>query len=120
MPTTQSLKASDDALSVRLSNNIATRRRALDLTQAQLAERLGIDTETLSRFERGKHVPSLKTLERMAEQLRTTIGDLLEENPSHVDEEAQAVSAWFAALKPDDKKFVQKLLKQICDHLATK
>ena len=69
----------EDALAVRLSRNIAGRRRALDLTQAQLAERLGVDTETLSRFERGKHLPSLATLERLAEQLQTTVAVLLDE-----------------------------------------
>jgi len=55
----------EDALAVRLSRNIASRRRELNLTQAQLAERLCVDTETLSRFERGKHLPSLATLETL-------------------------------------------------------
>ena len=74
----------EDVLAVRLSRNIASRRRELNLTQAQLAERLCVDTETLSRFERGKHLPSLATLERLAEQLQTTVAVLLEETTPQV------------------------------------
>jgi transcriptional regulator with XRE-family HTH domain len=61
-------ETADLPLSVRLSRNISARRRSLGLTQAQLAERLGVDTETLSRFERGKHLPSLSTLERLGKR----------------------------------------------------
>lgn len=53
-------------LAVRLSRNMTARRHALGLTQAQVAERLCLDTETVSRFERGKHLPSLVTLERLS------------------------------------------------------
>jgi transcriptional regulator with XRE-family HTH domain len=74
----------------RLSRNITARRRALALTQAQVAERLGLDTETVSRFERGKHLPSLITLERLARVLVTTVGELLAEEP----------------IKPDDQSFI--------------
>ena len=77
----------DDALAVRLSRNIASRRRELNLTQAQLAERLCVDTETLSRFERGKHLPSLATLERLAAQLQTTVAILLEETRCQVPDD---------------------------------
>lgn len=37
----------------RLGQQIAARRKAMDLTQDQLAERLEVDAETISRFERG-------------------------------------------------------------------
>lgn len=106
-------------LSSRLSRNIAERRRALGLTQAQLAERLGVDTETLSRFERGKHLPSLLTLERLASLLMLTMGELLAEQPSVADDDAITMTAWVAALSPADRAFVRQLVKQCCDHLAT-
>lgn len=105
-------------LAGRLGRNLATRRKELQLTQAQVAERLGVDTETLSRFERGKHLPSLLTLERLARMLRTTCGALLGETPPPPSSDAQNVDAWLAGLGEDDAAFAKRMLKACCDHLA--
>jgi transcriptional regulator with XRE-family HTH domain len=105
-------------LTARLSTNISTRRRALGLTQAQLAERLGVDTETLSRFERGKHLPSVTTLERLALLLLTTVGELLAEKQQAADDDALAITSWLSSLADADRVFVRSLLKQCCDYLG--
>lgn len=105
-------------LATRLSRNLAARRRVISLTQAQVAERLGVDTETVSRFERGKHVPSLLTLERMAAVLATSVGELLAEKPSQADDQSLVITSWMAPLRPDDQAFARALLKQCCDHLV--
>lgn len=107
-------------LATRLSRNLAARRRVISLTQAQVAERLGVDTETVSRFERGKHVPSLLTLERMAVVLATSVGELLAEKPNQSDDQSLVITSWMAALGPDDQAFAQALLKQCCDYLAVR
>lgn len=109
-----------DTLAARLSRNIAARRKALGLTQAKLAERLGVDTETLSRFERGKHLPSLATLEKLAALLLTTVGELLAEEAPKPDDDALVFTAWLAELQPDDREFARGMLKQCCDYLAAR
>lgn len=53
-------------LGKKLGQRISERRKSLNWTQDQLAERLGVDAETVSRFERGATVPSLVTLDRRA------------------------------------------------------
>ena len=105
-------------LSFRLAQNIASRRHALGLTQAQLAERIGVETETVSRFERGKHLPSLATLERLAKTLRCMMSDLLAEERPQSDEDALVLSAWLSALSEDDRAFSKALLLQCCNHLS--
>jgi DNA-binding XRE family transcriptional regulator len=60
-----------------LGPRIAARRKALNLTQNDLAERLHVETETISRFERGHSLPSLRRLALLAEVLDTEIGALL-------------------------------------------
>ena len=45
------------------------RRRALDLTQAELARRLGCATVTLQKIERDERRPSKEIAERLAEVL---------------------------------------------------
>ena len=104
-------------LAVRLSRNISLRRHFLGLTQAQLAERLGVETETLSRFERGKTVPSLEKLERLADVLLTTISELLSERPKVVDDDAIIISSCLYRLTPKDRKFALGMLKQLCEYL---
>lgn len=120
IPESSIARRSGEHLAARLSKNISARRRALSLTQAQLAERLGVDTETLSRFERGKHLPSLLTLERLAALLLTTVAELLAEEAEKVDDEVLAITSWFATLKPKDREFAKAQLKQCCDYLSTR
>ena len=67
----------NQSLAQRLARNLLKRRKELALTQAELAERLEVATETLSRFERARHLPSLKMLERMAGAVRIPVADLL-------------------------------------------
>lgn len=85
-------QTTEEALLHRVAENIGKRRRALGLTQAQLAERLGVDAETLSRFERGRHSPTLKNLARLAGLLQTTVSDLLAEERQQPSDNSTIIS----------------------------
>jgi len=52
-------------------------RRSVGLTQKQLAEALGVEPITVSRWERGVTTPSLPRLRRIAEVTETTVSDLV-------------------------------------------
>jgi len=60
----------------RLGDRVASLRQATGLTQAQLAKRLGVAVETISRLERGSVVPSLQRLVRLAEVLAVELAEL--------------------------------------------
>ena len=47
-----------------------------DLTQAQLAEMLGVRRETISFIEQGKYNPSLKLAHRIARALKSSVDEL--------------------------------------------
>ena len=47
-----------------------------DLTQAQLADRLGVRRETVSFIEQGKYNPSLRLAHRIARELGSTLDEL--------------------------------------------
>ncbi len=49
-----------------LARLVIARRIRYDLTQRQLAERMGTSFSAISRVENGTHRPSLETLERLA------------------------------------------------------
>ncbi len=53
-----------------LARDILRQRRALGLSQADLARRAGIRPETLNRLEQGKHSPSIPTVDKIDRALK--------------------------------------------------
>jgi len=109
-------KKSHKSLANRLGAKIAALRKARNWTQSELAERVGVDTETISRFERGATLPSLKTVERISHCLRVGLGELLTETSVQPDDQASTLSAWLAELNEVDRAFVVDMVKRACDH----
>ncbi len=70
---------------------IAVRRRTKGWTQAQLAEQMGIEKETVSRLETGHISPTLARLEQMAKLLECEISDLLKISTPDVSGQALAL-----------------------------
>jgi transcriptional regulator with XRE-family HTH domain len=107
------------ALALRLGTSLAAHRKSRNWTQAELAERVGVDTETISRFERGAALPSLLTLERLAHSVRASLTELLTESSVHADDQALTLSAWLSDLPESDRLVVLDLTKRLCQHLRT-
>lgn len=101
----------------RLGQGIAERRKAFGWTQDQLAERLEVDAETVSRFERGVTLPALVTLEKIAGILKSGIADLLSESAAAPSDQAIRITAWLESLPAADGEFVVAQVKALCDHL---
>ena len=59
------------------SENLKALRRAKGLTQEELAARLHVVRQTVSKWEKGLSVPDAELLIRLAEVLDTTVGQLL-------------------------------------------
>lgn len=57
--------------------NVIRRRQALGLTQADVAERLGVARPVYTQIESGRTTPGLDTVERVASALGTTPVELL-------------------------------------------
>ena len=111
-------KESDsEKLAKRLGKRIAARRKSLGWTQDALAERMGVDSETISRFERGAHLPSLPTLERLAIALRIEVGELLSKRSITQADTATALAAWMEGLSTADREFVLSVARDCCSHL---
>lgn len=59
-----------------LGARIKSLRRGRERTQEQLAERMGLSVNYVSRIERGLENPTLETLLGLAEALKVELGDL--------------------------------------------
>lgn len=73
----------------RLGDNIRRLRRAIGMTQTDLAEVLGCSNVAISQFENGKHMPSVTSLAEIAEALGVGYGVLFDD-PLAVAEHAVA------------------------------
>ncbi len=62
-----------------LASNVYRLRTGLRLTQAQLAERIGVRQPRIAEIERGDANPRLDTLARLAAALQVPVGALLAE-----------------------------------------
>ena len=54
-----------EALQVSIARSILRQRRAAGLTHESFAQLAGIRPETLNRIEKGKHAPSVATVDRI-------------------------------------------------------
>jgi transcriptional regulator with XRE-family HTH domain len=64
-PSSQVSAAMEQRLAGIIGASVRAARQRLDLTQADVAERVGIATEVYGRLERGHMLPSVKTLRRL-------------------------------------------------------
>jgi transcriptional regulator with XRE-family HTH domain len=65
-----------DHVAKKIGVRVATRRQLAGLSQAQLAERISVASETISRLETGAAVPSIKRLLSIAAELHIELHDL--------------------------------------------
>ncbi len=60
-----------------LSDNIKTLRKSKGLTQEELANRINVVRQTVSKWEKGYSVPDAEMLKKIAEVLETDVSQLL-------------------------------------------
>lgn len=92
---------------------IAIRRKAKGLTQAQLAEHMGIEKETASRIETGHIAPTLARLAQIAKLLDCEISDLLKISTPDVGEQALALMNRMDDLSDSQQKLLMELFSKV-------
>ena len=60
---------------ISIGSYIAEKRRALNLTQEQLAEKLGVSNKTISKWENGK---CMRVIQKLCETLHVTLTELMD------------------------------------------
>jgi len=63
-----------------VGRNIYSKRKRLGLTQEELAERIGIGQQSLSRMENGRIAPKFERLQVIADTLNCPVTDLFRED----------------------------------------
>ena len=68
-----------------LSANLRIRREEIKMTQKELAQKIGVEPATISKYESGMNEPNIKNLKSIAEALDTSIDELVKEEEDVVD-----------------------------------
>ena len=63
---------------ISIGNFIAKKRKEKNMTQATLAERLGVSNKTISKWETGKCMPDYSVIEPLCKELDITVAELLD------------------------------------------
>ena len=90
-------------------------RERKKLTQEKLAEKVGLDLQTISRIETGYYFTSFENLEKLADALDVTIADLF--NFGHVKPKEELIKEINTELANSSEKDVQRIHKLIFGYL---
>jgi len=88
---------------------ISTKRREQNLTQEQLAEKLGVSNKTVSKWETGKTMPDYSVIELLCEVLKISVSELIagkekEPDTNNTTNEEVALLAYKIEQLEKDKK----------------
>ena len=87
---------------------ISHKRKEKNLTQEQLAEKLGVSNKTVSKWETGKCMPDYAVVKPLCEELRITVAELMDGK----DADERSVRAYDDEQIMDLLKRTQDLEKQ--------
>lgn len=111
---------SNAGIEERLGKAIAAQRLARGLSQAQLAEEIGVDKDTVSRFERAAVLPPMARLIQLADVFEMPLEDLIRGTSSSVADTAPEIARMLAKLDDDGRQFVRHIVEELCERLAPK
>jgi len=97
---------------------IARQRMLCELTQEQVAERLGIGGEAVSRIERGIVMPNIERLMQFAEIFGCEAADLLTQASQRPEDQAVRISQMLNQLTPADRQLVLEMIERLTQRLS--
>ena len=100
------MKGGSNSLTKAVGAVIYKKRKALGLTQAALAEKLGIGQQSLSRIEQGRMAPKFERLQDIADALECGVADLFRNADAGVEQCANSIAGLLAPLTDEERAFV--------------
>lgn len=107
-----------------IGSQIARFRKEREFTQAELAEKIDVTVETISRMERGVSIPSIKTLEAVSKALSVRLKDLFDfereekqMNLTKEEKEIRKITSYLKTRNINDIRFSFHILKNILKNI---
>ncbi|MGE5621522.1 MAG: helix-turn-helix domain-containing protein [Candidatus Bathyarchaeota archaeon] len=111
-------KYDETELARRVGKAMARYRQARDFTQEEVAEKLGIGNEAVSRMERGIVMPTVARLVELAEVFQCEASDLLTEASHRPADQAQYLDRLLSRLDSQDREMVVDMVEKLAARLA--
>mgnify|MGYP000006502979 FL=1 len=99
-------------LTRQLAENIAVKRKEMGLTQAQIAERIAVEKETISRMESGKVAITLDRVEQFAKIFHCAAIDLLRDSSEDFLLQAESIADLIRPLSQKERELVIKFISE--------
>lgn len=94
----------------QLAENIAKYRKALGMTQVQLAEKISVEKETVSRMEAGKVTPSLARLAALAAALQCPVSALVRDTSEGTKMYAETIADMLGPLPRKEQEAIVRFV----------
>ncbi|OQS45771.1 hypothetical protein B0T49_20295 [Chromobacterium violaceum] len=107
------------ALGQSIGKALAAHRKQVKLTQDQVAERLGVERETISRFERGAVIPPIPRLYELAEIYGCKAGDLLMEGSIRTADQSDEIARMLEGLGEHERKLALTIVRELSAHFKS-
>ena len=104
-------------LAREIGQTIAKYRKQAGLTQEQLAEKLGVGNETVSRIERGVILPSLVRLSDIADQLNCRTEELFADKTFAKQDRHTHLARLLDDLDHNDREWLVAMVEQMVEKL---
>ena len=88
-------------LSEIIGKNVMRLRKTANMTQQELAEKLGYSDKSVSKWEQGNGLPDIRTLAQIASLFNVTVDDLIHERPDR-------------AIMPAKTRFLRRMIIMLC------
>lgn len=100
---------------IKIGKFISETRKAQNLTQRQLSEKLSISDKTVSKWECGKGLPEISLMLPLCNELHITVNDLLSgERVSEVNYKKKAEENMMDLMKENQENKKRMILSVIC------
>ena len=108
------------ALAKAIGRVVAKRRTEKGMTQEDVAERLGVGYEAVSRIERGAIMPTIGKLVQLAGVFSCPIEELLVESSNRATDQGAVLSKMIEGLSETDRAFMLEIIEKMANKLKEK
>jgi transcriptional regulator with XRE-family HTH domain len=103
----------------RIGKALANQRLSKGYTQERVAELIGVEQETISRFERGATVPPLLRLIDLAELYHVPLDALVRAGSSRSLDQANDIVSSLNSLSDENRGWVRDWTVEMCKKLSS-
>ena len=114
------MPSKNSQLSKQVGLTIAKYRQQSGLTQNEVAEKLNIGYEAVSRMERGIVMPTVERLVELAEIFNCEAADLLTQSSNRIEDQSAQIKSLLSDLGEQDRLLLLDIITKLVDHFKVK